>query len=420
MTDEAVGYVTEVDRTLGDPVRVLKLSETRFLATMPWGQLARIVPDPRKAENVQALKYLSGSELEQAETRNIVQRAIRTTKKAENATAYARYLADVLCGKSEERWSTPPFALWTGKALRTVQLQSPFGPDTIAYLPYDLTGVLMDAETQHLAHFLLRQAPAAYGLTGEEINARLVGVEIYHGIDLVAARQIFHDRNLLGVIPNKNVALASDSSNVATGITLSLLKGVRVPAGGGLVPLEDVISVRQRQLKAADPEWMTLSTLRSFVVTMIFGRTGFDKTSGPITDLPDGCTREIAVPEIKQVLTRILTEFASAFAARSSMVIASPAVFAALGAVAHRATSWGRAKAEADALTVDQLMELLADVKWDRDPTYWDGTAGKVTAAGGFSLAGGVKDNGSKTMAALGDPHSARFRQVRYGEAPTG
>ncbi|MBI0383200.1 hypothetical protein JBE27_44845, partial [Streptomyces albiflaviniger] len=58
-------------------------------------------------------------------------------------------------------------------------VQSPFGPDAITYLPFDVTGVLMDAET------------------------------------LVAARQIFHDRNLLGVIPNKNVALASDSPSAS-------------------------------------------------------------------------------------------------------------------------------------------------------------------------------------------------------------
>ncbi|MET9509893.1 DNA sulfur modification protein DndB [Streptomyces flavidovirens] len=415
MTDQTTGYVTEIDRRRGDPLRVLELSPTRFLTTMPWGQLARIVPDPRKAENAQALRYLAPEERHQAETRNEVQRNIKSTKKAQNAKAYARYLAEVIRGEREERWATPPFALWIGHRLETVQAQSVFGVDTITYVPFNTTGVLVDAETQHLAHFLLREAPDVYGLTAEQIHARLVGVEIYHNIDLVSARQIFHDRNLLGVIPNKNVALASDSSNAATNVTLSLLKEVQVlaPSGESLAPLESVVSVRQRQLKAADTEWMTLSTLRSFVVTAIFGKAGFEKTSGPISDLPDGCTKELAMAEIGDVLTRILAAFAPAFMARHSTVIASPAVFAALGAVAHRVMSWN--KEEGDSLSVDELMRMLADVKWDRDPRYWEGTAGKQTATGSFSLAGGVKDNGSKTTAALGNPESPRYHWVRYG-----
>ncbi|UQX01989.1 DNA sulfur modification protein DndB [Streptomyces sp. RerS4] len=418
MDQQTPQYVTELDPGLGDPIRILRLSPTRLMTTMPWGQLSRVVPDPRRAEQPQAMKYLSTAEREQAEARNEVQRTIKSTKKAQNAKDYAKYLAAVIRDERGERWATPPFALWIQRPLETVQARSVFGPDTIAYLPFDASGVLMDAETQHLAHFLLRDDPAAYGLTAQQINARPVGVEIYHGIDLVAARQIFHDRNLLGVIPNKTVALSSDSSNVATSITLDLLKSVQVPAPAGtgeLVPLGDVVSVRQRQLKAADTEWMTLSTLRSFVITAIFGRAGFEKTSGSISELPEACTREAATKEIQDVLGRILSAFASAFIDRHNTVIASPAVFAALGAVAHRAMSWS--KAEADALTPDEYMRLLADVKWQKEPRYWEGTAGKETATGTFSLAGGVKDNGSKTAAALGDPSSERFQWVRHGRS---
>lgn len=93
-------------------------------------------------------------------------------------------------------------------------------------------------------------------------------------------------------------------------------------------------------------------------------------------------------------------------------MIASPAVFAALGSVAHRAMPWSIPDGS---LTADDFMRLLSDVKWDRNAKYWEGTAGKETASGGFSLAGGVKDNGSKTAAALGDPASPRFQWIRYG-----
>lgn len=397
----------------------MELSPTRFLTTMAWGQLARVVPDPRRAEGgAQALRYLSRGERLQAETRNEVQRNIKSTKKAENAKAYARYLAEVIRGERDERWATPPFALWFRTSLDVVRLQSHFGADTVAYLPFDLHGVLMDAETQHLAHFLLRDDPESYRLSAEGINSRAVGVEVYHGIDLVAARQIFHDRNLLGVVPNKNVALSSDSYNVATNITLALLKSVTIPApsGEGTVPLERVVSVRQRQLKNSDTEWMTLSTLRSFVITMIFGNAGFEKTSGPISELPQGCTPDVVRQEVHDVLSQLLSTFAPAFIARNTTVIASPAVFAALGAVAHRVTSWS-SDAKDDGLTLEEFMLLLSDVKWERSPHYWEGTAGKLTATGAFSLAGGVKDNGSKTTAALGDPSSPRFGWIRRGRA---
>ncbi|MGW4352262.1 DNA sulfur modification protein DndB [Nocardia sp. NPDC004582] len=392
---------------------MLELSTNRLLTTVPWGQLARIVPDPRKAENPKGLRYLSPAERDQAETRNEVQRSIKSTKKAENAKSYAQYLAEVLRGDRDDRWATPPFALWVRRPLEISYLQTTFGSDSIAHLPWDMSGVLVDAETQHLAHFLLREDPDSFGIVGDLVNSRLVGVEIYHGIELVAARQIFHDRNILGVTPNKTVALASDSANIATQITLTLLDEIKIQTESTLSSLKDLVSVRQRQLGTNDPEWMTLSTLRAFVVTMIFGKSGFDKTSGPIPGLPEGCTPEGARLEIEETLTRLLTAFAGAFANRSATVIASPAVLSALGAVAHRTTSWH--KDPQQSLTLDEFIQLLVDVHWQRDPRYWEGTAGKLTSTGSFSLAGGIKDNGSKTTAALGDPTSPRFNWIRHG-----
>ncbi|MEU3480297.1 DNA sulfur modification protein DndB [Streptomyces sp. NPDC033754] len=407
-------FAGEIDRGAGDPVRVLELSPTRLLTTMPWGQLARIVPDPRRAEDTKGLRYLSSDERKQAELRNEVQRSIKAAKKWENAKAYAHYIAAVISGEREENWATPPFALWIEEPLRAVRLNTVFGADKVAYLPFGTKGVLVDAETQHLAHYILLDAPEEYGVTADQVNRRLVGVEIYHDLGLVDARQIFHDRNLLGVIPNKNVALASDSVNVATNITLALLKNsVPLPASGDEVPLESLVSLRQRQLKAVDREWMTLSTLRAFVITAIFGRSGFDKTSGAIAELPEGCTNEVAETAISDVLNLLFTRFGDAFQDRLRTVIAAPAVFAALGAVAHRSMPW----AAEPRRSLDQLGELLSDVNWARDARYWGGIIGKETARGTFSLAGGVKDSGSRTATALEDPESDRYLWIRRGQS---
>lgn len=382
---------------------------------MPWGQLARIVPDPRRAEDPKGFKYLSADEQRQAEMRNEVQRTIKTTKKWANAKGYARYIADIISGKREEGWATPPLALWIEKPVRTVRLSTVFEVDKVAYLPFGTSGVLVDAETQHLAHYILIDDPEAHGVTADQVNRRLVGVEIYHSLDLVSARQIFHDRNLLGVIPNKNVALTSDSVNVATNITLALLKQVLVPlpGSGDLVLLEQLVSVRQRQLKSVDKEWMTLSTLRSFVITAIFGRSGFDKTSGAIPELPEGCTKDTAEAAIADVLALLFTRFGPAFHDRLRTVIAAPAVFAALGAVAHRSMPWGAEPRR----NLEALGELLSEVNWSRDARYWGGIVGKETARGTFSLAGGVKDSGSRTATALEDTESERFSWIRHGQA---
>ncbi|MEU3407605.1 DNA sulfur modification protein DndB [Streptomyces sp. NPDC006670] len=409
-------YVDQVDLTRGRPVRIQQVTSQRYLAIMPWGQLFGIVPDPRQAEVPRALQYLSTAQREQAELRNEIQRTIQGTKKKANARDYARYIAAGLRGDRGERWATPPFALWLPGDMDIVRFKSPFGDDLLAYMPFDATGILVDAETQHLAHILLQEDPGAYGLVKTQVTTRLVSVEIYHRIGLRDARQIFHDRNLLGVIPNKNVALAADSSNLATDITFALLEQVVIPesAAGRDVPLERLVSTRPRQLKATDPEWMTLSSLRAFVVTALFGRPGFDKTSGPLSELPAGCTMEVAESAIAEAAALLFRTFAKHFDERADTVIAAPAMLAALGAVVHRSMPW----AGEPRRSIDQLLALLSDVSWERDPKLWDGSVGKATTstrtgAPMLSLAGGIKDSGSKTAAALEDPASPRYRQVR-------
>ncbi|GAA5031682.1 DNA sulfur modification protein DndB [Actinopolymorpha pittospori] len=415
MTDASTAAAAPVQIAVdkGQPVRVMKVHEHLSIGTMPWGRLSRIVPDPRRAEDPKALQYASAADREQAEIRNEVQRMINRTKKGENAGDYARYIARGLRGQLGPGWTTPPFALWIPNDLEHVAAQGPFGEDVIAYLPFDVNGVLVDAETQHLAHVLLAEAPQVYGMTKEQVSNRTIAVEIYHGIDLAAARQIFHDRNLLGVIPNKTVALNSDSRDIATGIAVSIMEGVVVehPRTRIDVPLKTLVSVNKRQLGAKDDEWMTLSTLRSFVVTALFGRAGIEMTSAAVTPeaIPTGLKEEDARDEIVHVAGVLFQAFQSQFANRTSTVIAAPAVLASLGAVAHRSLSWttGARRPHAD------LVQMLSSVNWSRDPHAWDGIAGKATASGRLSLAGGVKDNGSKTATALEDSTSHAYHRIR-------
>ncbi|MBF6212256.1 hypothetical protein IU433_17580 [Nocardia puris] len=410
----------DVDK--GQPVRVIPVHESLFITTMTWGRLAALVPDPRRAEDPKALKYASPEEREQAALRNEIQRMIVGSKK-ENAVKYARYIANGLRGSLEKGWATPPFALWIPEKLEHITAAGPYGEDHLAYLPYGVNGVLIDSETQHVAHLILQEQLGDHGLTKKQLTDRLVPVEIYHNMSLTEARQIFHDRNLLGVIPNKTVGLNSDSNDVATGIAFTMMDKILVPHPISKVdvPLRSLVSANKRQLGAKDIEWMTLSTLRSFAVTALFGRAGFERTSGAVTsdDLPSGVTEQEVRESVTRVATALFRAFATSFSRRVETVIGSPAVLAAIGAVAHRSMPWGAEPRR----TTDQLVAMLSAVRWERYPEVWDGIAGKSTPGKAtlsnpnppmqLSLAGGIKDNSSKVTTALEDATADTYRRVR-------
>ncbi|MFD2469458.1 DNA sulfur modification protein DndB [Amycolatopsis silviterrae] len=410
-SDTPQSSTLDVDK--GQVVRVMPVHPNLSLCTMPWSRLSRIVPDPRRAEDPKALQYGSAADREQAALRNDVQRMINKTKKAENAKEYARYIAEGIRGVHGRRWTTPPFALWVQDALEHVSSTGPYGEDYIAILPFDVNGVLVDAETQHLAHIILSEEPDLYGVTKDQVRNRLVAVEIHHGVDMRDARQIFHDRNLLGVIPNKTVALNSDSRDIATTIAFAIMDNINVrhPRTKADVPLRALVSANKRQLGAKDNEWMTLSTLRSFVVTSIFGRAGIELTSAAVSpdELPGATTEESARKEILGVADLLFAAHSEAFNDRVNTIIATPAVLAALGAVAHQSMSWSRDFRRSP----EGFIELISDVIWYRRPEIWDGVAGKVTPSGKLSVAGGAKDNGSKTATALEDEASPSYKKIR-------
>lgn len=268
-------------------------------------------------------------------------------------------------------------------------------------------------------HRTPKRRPGVPAGTAKQVNDRIIPLEVYYDTTLEEARQIFHDRNLFGVIPNKTVALNSDSRDIATQIANALMNEVVVehPETGLEVPLRTLVSVNKRQLGGRDVEWMTLSTLRSFVVTFLFGRSGFELTSAAINpdrmpqraDTGRRVTEEEAREETLRLGRVLFPKFQHLFSRRRETVIGAPAVLAAIGAVAHRSASWSKEPRR----TIDDFMALLTPVIWEKSPKAWDGVAGKITPTGNLSLAGGVKDNGSKTATALEDSTAESFGQIR-------
>ena len=74
--------------------------------------------------------------------------------------------------------------------------------------------------------------------------------EIYWGIDVTAAQQIFRDRNLLGVALSKNLALGMDSRDLGTIVAGAAAGLVEATAEDG-APFASLVERRKRQLGKA-------------------------------------------------------------------------------------------------------------------------------------------------------------------------
>lgn len=62
--------------------------------------------------------------------------------------------------------------------------------------------------------------------------------------------------------------------------------------------------------------------------------------------------------------------------------------------------------------TLDELMERLQDVHWERLPDYWDGIAGKFTPKGTFTI-GAPKEVGHAVADSLEKPDSPGGKKIR-------
>jgi len=171
-------------------------------------------------------------------------------------------------------------------------------------------------------------------------------------------------------------------------------------------PFGDYVNSNKRQLGQTDKQWITLSAARSMAILTMYGKPGFDLTSKPVESVPPETTYDEAMAEVPALMAMVVREFTGEFAARSA--ITAPAVLAGIGALLHHATSWTREPK----LSREQVIELLAQVHWDRGE-QWNGVGAHTTPKGGLSFAGGVKDQGHAVYEALLNEYSDTGRQIR-------
>ncbi|WP_425831504.1 DNA sulfur modification protein DndB [Streptomyces fractus] len=373
--------------------------------------LLAIVNDPQEVEDATKRAQKAGRPIgEYARTRAEIQRLLGTagTKKAKNVGEYADYIAAGLRGDYDDAWSLPQITLWSPRPLVIAE-------DGSSALPIKDGLFALDSETQVTAWHRIKANPAAYDL-GEDFDFGAVPLsfEIFHGISVMAARQIFHDRNLKGVPVDKSLAMSMDGRDFGTTVTRKLMDSLKVSTGDTSVPLSSLILTGKRQVSDKAVEWMTMSVLRTFVATAMLGKAGIHAASTGIEheDIPadesgERPDRVVVQREVMEAVGTFLQENAPLFHAKTAAT--APAVVAGLGATMNRSMSWS-----ADPLPAGVPLErLLEDVKWEREAKYWGGIAAKVTDRGAVSWAGGARDSGHKVYDALNQPESDTGKQIR-------
>jgi DNA sulfur modification protein DndB len=399
-TQSAAGPgVLPYDPSEGNPIVVLEVDNHWALAVMSVGQLLQLVPDPIASEN--AVRVAEDPRLrEYAELRGEVQRLVEGAK-AKNARRFADYLVEGYGG--ERPWITPAITLYHLTELKQVDLA--VGVRALL-LPHGDFLTSIDGETQRIAWgYAAQQQPA--------LLQQRVPVVIHHGKQIVDARQGFYDLNTREVKPNQAVAISMDSLDPATAITRALIESSDV--------IRDRVNLRRRQLRRKDDDVLTISALRTGVVTTILGEAGLQVGARPV-DLPEGTELEHLEAAVVDVWTAILEQLEDELdpARRAEVVVSAPSVLAGIGVLAHQAIPQPPRRDGVPSLTVDEVLDRLTGVMWEREyekpdgsnASPWDGIAGKFTPAGRFSI-GGPKEVGHAVAKALKEAASPEGRQIR-------
>jgi hypothetical protein len=393
----------------GIPILLMRFRPNAAVGVTTWGVLTTLLPDPQREETPAHMRNEPRAMREHAELRNSVQRLLKGTAKGRNVGPYAAYIAAGIRGDLGNAWSTPPLCLWSSRPIKFADEEAGF-----ASLPLGYTIVAIDAETQVASIHQIMNHPEDYDLGGTDIAETPVAFEIYWDIEEGDARQIFHDRNLRGVAVPKPLALAMDQRDLGTILTNKAvaIAEVEIEVDGELrkMAFKPFVNSRKRQLGKNDEEWITLSAVRALAVTTLLGKSGIEHTSGVLeeSDLPPGATLDEVSNEVPSIMAMIIREFGQQFADRSA--ITAPAILGGIGALAHRATPWSTEKPQ---FTRAQVIDVLAEVHWEREAKYWNGAGAKLTATGGLSFAGGVKDSAYRVYEALVNGDSEIGRRIR-------
>ena len=378
-----------INPTNGMVVAGVKIDQNVFSGRMKAAQLFQVAVDPRLTENPR--QRTGNPQLEGVyRIRELVQRQFAGAK-ARTVGPYAQYL--VALHTDEFEGIAPPIILYSGDQLEveerddgTAMIQVPWGKQLVA----------VDGETQLAARYA---AETIEQKTGEDF----VPILICHGRPAGWARQAFHDLNVLGIKPNAALGIGMDQRDALTQVAREVER--RVPFFAGRV------NRMRRQLRANDTEVVTLTALRGACVTFAEGISGIRYGAKPVSvdpaHIPDLKDRAV---EWFEAVTR---DLGAAIEDRTRTIASAPTVLAAAGAMGHQLLEISDPTERATER--QRLLDQLRSVNWSRE-RHWEGIAGKFNLKGVLSI-GGSKETAYAVYAALNDPTSAGYPQVRLGSS---
>jgi DNA sulfur modification protein DndB len=256
--------------------------------------------------------------------------------------------------------------------------------------------IAIDGETQLAARYVAREIDPATAKTW-------VAIKVCHGRNVDWAKQVFHDLNVLGVVPNAALAIGMDNRDPMTAVARAVEENVPLLRGR--------VNRQSRQLKARDNELMTISTLRGACITLAEGISGIKHGANPVS-IPKEKVNHVQTVAIEW-FSAVAEKIGPAIEDRPRTVASAPAVMAAIGALGHVLVEISDPLAR-QRRTAD-LAERLAPVNWEKGQ-HWEGIAGKFTPKGNFSL-GGPKETAYAIYAAISDGTTEAYLKVRRRKA---
>jgi hypothetical protein len=370
------------------------VSASEFQATVRPPLFRTIVPDPLRLES-RALDTHHPELVDVAEMRRKVQRLIERAKKS-NVPDYATYIYEK--AKAGEGF-TPQVVLWSPAPLRTV-IDESTGLGAIV-IPDEARLIAIDGDTQTTAR---HEARRIYSDMPDNERIKIV---ILHGIGVAAAQQIFHDSNAKGVKVSTSLAIGFDNRDPVT----RLVKKIEAETP----ELHDRVNYQKRQLGKDDRDLLTASALRTAVACFVEGINGVQKQTDGI-EIPDDHQALVTEAALKWfgVVVRTLN---GALEARAATFASSPSIWAALGAIGHKAlrdVSGEELERPVTPAALDAVFQRAAEqlkpVNWKRGD-HWLG-AGAKPSKSGVTL-GGPKEAGHLVFRALAASEEASFFAIR-------
>lgn len=399
-----------IDTSKASGIPCLPVDEHQLMATLSLAHMIQIVPNPTLFEDKRVQPaFLSSAMADLQAQRQTIQRYFTGAKKS-NLPRYADFIFEKVTQQGHR--GTPTICLGYQSKLQVYPM--PDGTARVA-IPYGRLFLAVDGETQRAAWEIVNNRVydlIKAGMAPEDIldNVR-IPVEIHHGLSVEQLQALFYERNVLGAKVNANEAIAKDQRDPATQIARAVMNmPIRQP-NGQMVPTLSVVQQQSRQVGKKAPEWITLSALRTLVVCTILGRPGLQYGAKPIP-MVENVDFEALKSEVSEIVHAILQQFADKFVDKERYLIGSPSIMAGIGVAAHRTIKCLPDLSEEGPLTVEEFLDLLSDIRWDKEGIFWDGIGTRKTPRGVITVAG-PKEVGYAVADAIGGINERTAAQIR-------